>query len=199
MEDEDEPHVVLAALELPIYITTSWTSLLEDAIRRRGTEPTVRVFDWYSRRDTPESTDFPDPTAGQPLVYHLFGRLDQPRSIVLSEDDYFSWLAAWIAKRAIIPSCVQAALTDSSLLFLGHRLSDWDFRVLFQSIKSFAGAGLLRENVHVGVQFSPSSQTVDHEAAQEYLESALGEDNVSIYWEETDAFLKELTRRSAER
>jgi hypothetical protein len=102
---------------------------------------------------------------------------------------------AWIAKRAIIPTCVQPALTSTSLLFLGHRLSDWDFRVLFQCIKSFAGAGRLRDNVHVGVQLSPDSQAIDPEAAQDYLESALGEENVNIYWEQTEVFLGELVRR----
>jgi hypothetical protein len=194
-ENPDEPHMVLARLRLPIYITTSWTGLLADAIERTGADPTVRVFDWSSRRDGPSEQEFLDPTPEQPLVYHLFGRLDRPDSIVLSEDDYFAWLMAWIAKRAIIPTCVQPALTSTSLLFLGHRLSDWDFRVLFQSIKSFAGAGRLRDNVHVGVQLSPDSQAIDPEAAQDYLESALGEENVNIYWEQTEVFLGELVRR----
>ena len=32
------------------------------------------------------------PDKDNPLVYHLFGRLDIPESLVLTEDDYFDFL-----------------------------------------------------------------------------------------------------------
>jgi hypothetical protein len=47
----------------------------------------------------------------------------------------------------------------------------------------------------VGVQLSPGSQTIEPEAAQEYLESYFGEDKISIYWGETRRFLDELRHR----
>jgi hypothetical protein len=80
----------------------------------------------------------PTPTARQPLVFHLFGTLDNPSSLVVTEDHYFQWLTAWIRsaeKPESIPPCVASALTDRALLFVGYRLDDWEFRVLFQSIK----------------------------------------------------------------
>lgn len=135
------------------------------------------------------------PTFERPLVYHLYGRLDSPGSLVLSEDDYFDWLTAWISSPRSIPAAVKKALTAQSLFFLGYSLDDWDFRVIFQSIKSFGGAGLLARNLHIGVQLSPEGQVIEPEAAQEYLESYFGRDKINIYWGDTRRFLDELRRR----
>lgn len=87
------------------------------------------------------------------------------------------------------------ALTARSLLFLGYNLDDWDFRVLFQALKSFGGSPLQQSMDHVGVQLSPESPAIEPEAVQEYLESYFGEKNVHIYWGQTRRFLDELRSR----
>jgi hypothetical protein len=191
--DEGDPYRVMADLPVSIYITTGWTDLLQTALQDRERKPTTMMFPWNDSIETQRLRA--TPTVEQPLVYHLYGRLDNPSSLLLSEDDYFVWLTAWISLRKSIPPAVKKALTAQSLLFLGYSLDDWDFRVIFQSIKSFGGAGLLGENLHVGVQLSPESQMIEPEAAQEYLESYFGQDKISIYWGETRQFLDELRRR----
>ena len=45
------------------------------------------------------------------------------------------------------------------------------------------------------MQLSPESQTIEPEAAQEYLESYFGQDKISIYWGSTRQFLDELRNR----
>jgi hypothetical protein len=197
---DKDPYSVLADLKLPIYVTTSWTSLLEDAIAAAGREPVVRYFDWHQSRR--EDDDLPTPTRDKPLVYHLFGTLDDPASLVVTEDHYFAWLTTWI-KRAdkdeSIPRCVATALTDRSLLFLGYHLDDWEFRVLFHSIKSFPGSVLLRDNLHVGVQVSPTSSAIEPEIAQDYLGKYFGQDRVHIYWGTCERFLDDLVSRRSHR
>ena len=136
-----------------------------------------------------------EPTAERPLVYHLFGRFDHPQSLVLTEEDYFGWFTAWHSRRLEIPAVVRSALVEKSLLFIGFRLDDWDFRVIFQAIRSFGGRQLMEENVHVGVQLSPENQLIEPEAAQEYLESYFG-DKVNIYWGDARRFLDELRART---
>jgi hypothetical protein len=187
------PYKILASLRLPIYITTSWTALLEDALEAAGAEPTVLSFNWH--KDRHRSRNFPDPDAKHPLVFHLFGRIDDPPSLVLTEDDYFAWLRAWISykeTKAVVPLEVTSALTQSSLLFLGYRLDDWEFRVLFQSIKTLPGSVALRKNLHAGVQLSPDNDMLEPEATQDYLEKYLGSDNVAVYWGTSARFLEEL-------
>jgi hypothetical protein len=195
--DKGDPYRVVAALPAAVFVTTGWTDLLQDALRARGKEPVTRSFRWIGGKDQPRRrTPIPAPAVESPLVYHLFGRLDDPDSLVLTQDDYFEWLTAWIGRRSDIPGPVMNALTNNSLLFLGYRLDDSDFRVVFQSIKSFLGGIGTRRLQHVGVQLKPENQMIEPEAAQRYLDSYLKEDRVDIYWADTRAFLDELRQHT---
>jgi len=197
-EGEAYPFKILADLRQPIYITTSWMSFLEDAIEAEGRQPIVRSFAWHKERTDPEPLVDPDPD--HPLVFHLFGTLDDKSSLVVTEDHYFAWLKAWnkrVDKDPSIPGCVKTAMTDRSLMFLGYGLDDWEFRVLYSAHKSIEGWYLMRDNLHVGVQVSPTSQTVDAQAIQGYLGTYLGSDNVKVYWGTCTQFLRELARRRA--
>jgi len=189
--DENDPYRVAASLRASVYVTTNWTNLLEDAIEDAGRTPVSMYFDWASQTDEPE-----DVTASRetPLVYHMFGRLANPDSLVLSQDDYFEWLQAWIKKRdtKVVPTPVREALTTRALLFVGYELDDWDFRVLFQGIKAFEGNASMRRRPHVGVQLNPEVQSIEPESAQEYLESYFGGDNVTIYWGKLEKFIAQL-------
>jgi hypothetical protein len=188
--DPGDPFRVVAALPAKVFVTSGWTALLQQALLEQGKRPVTRWFRWADRAAEEPRRKPEPPTVAEPLVYHLFGRLDDPDSLVLTEDDYFEWLTAWIDRKRLIPPAVKAALTKNALLFLGYRLDDWDFRVVFQSIKSFEGG--LRNRQHIGVQLKPENQLIEPEAAQRYLESYFGEDRVNIYWASTRAFLDEL-------
>lgn len=199
-ENGKDAYQMVANLDLPVYVTTSWTGLLEDALVEAGRKPIVRSFAWHRDRDDVEGPlDFDPGDLDRPLVYHLFGRVEDLDSVVLSEDDYFSWLIAWIRGGDLIPNAVRSALTGRSLLFLGYRLDGWEFRVLHQGIKSFPGSGRLNRYVHVGVQLNPEdNQDIEPEAAQEYLESAFSAEErarLTVYWGESREFLDELRRR----
>jgi CHAT domain/SIR2-like domain len=194
-QQPDDPYTALAALPLPIYITTGWNRLLEAALDEAGRTPIVEFFEWNRTRARRRARVREQPTVEHPLVYHLFGHFGDEESLVLSEDDYFQWLTAWIKQSSTIPDVVKTAMTRRSLLFLGYQLDDWDFRVVFQAIKSFEGSEQLRDNVHVGVQLNPESGMFEPEAAQDYLERFFDNDKVTIFWGETERFLSELARR----
>lgn len=192
----EDPYALVADLDLPVYITTSWTSLLEEALVARDRRPIVRSFAWHRDRiDVAEPLDFDPDDPERPCVYHLFGRFDDPDSIALSEDDYFAWLSAWMRRGDLIPDALRRALTGQSQMFLGYRLDGWEFRMLHQAIKSFSGATLLDRYVHVGVQLSPEDNDIEPEAAQEYLEKVFSRNKLSIYWGRSRDFLDELTKR----
>jgi hypothetical protein len=213
-----DPYRVMAELPFPMYITTSATSLLEEALidthQRPGVDwkPNVDFFDWDQPIDTgsgrrPDGLTPPAartaPQAGdaqvRPLVYRLFGYIDDPESLVVTEDDHYAWLESWTANRRVsVLNEVTSALAGTTLLFLGFGLHDADFRVLFRAIKALKGSDRLRKWSHVAVQLNPESQLIEPEAAQEYIESYFGEDTigkVSIYWERTEVFLEELHQR----
>ncbi len=198
--DAGDPFRVVAAMPVKVFVTTGWTDLLQAAMKEAAPakKPKTLCFPWTDRADWREWADPHDveaATVDSPWIYHLFGRMEEPRSLVLTQDDYFDWLSAWISQKEVtVPPAVKAALTQSSLLFLGYRLDSWDFRVVFQSIKTF---GLKdRFNKHIGVQLKPQGQTIEPEAAQRYLDSYFVDDNVNIFWSDTRTFLDELRART---
>jgi hypothetical protein len=193
--NRDDPYRIAALLPVPVYVTTAWTNLLEEALTEVGRKPATMRFHW-NVRDQPDDGGGPEPTLKRPLVYHLFGHLDEPESLVFSEDDYFAWLAAWLKRQKAIPGAVQKALTSRSLLFLGFQLDDWDFRVVLNAIKSFEGSAKLQKRQHAGVQLSPETALIEADAAQEYLESYFDQDNVKIYWGDTADFLGKFQKQA---
>ena len=205
-QSPNDPYRVIAALDSKIFVTTAWTGLLQDALRARRKEPFTLTFPWSpgfkqwktdpSHKDWARSTSRQEPTIMAPLVYHMFGRLEEPRSLVLTQDDYFDWLTAWTETRnikEIVPTRVLNAFAANSLLFLGYYLDDWDFRVVFQSIKAFALQP--PNNQHIGVQVRPRGQIVEREAAQRYLDSYFDGDKISIFWMSTASFAEMLRDR----
>ncbi|MFF5077926.1 SIR2 family protein [Actinoplanes sp. NPDC000266] len=195
--DPDEPHSVLAGMRAAVYVTTSWTSLLEDALRDAGRTPVTGVFSWNSAAAGPPEQA--RPTVDAPLVFHLHGHLDDPESVVLTEDDYLEWLSAWASRRKSMPTAVLKALAANSLMILGFDLGGRWFRQVFRAITELGGSSLLRQNAHFAVQESPSMETIEPEAAQEYLGYQYGEDNVSLYWGDPRTFCRELRRRLEQR
>ncbi|MFC5692519.1 CHAT domain-containing protein [Amycolatopsis mediterranei] len=199
--DAADPYRVAAALKSRIFVTTGWTGLLQDALQEAGFRPRTMCYPWYpeSRSRDIEGVPleaWPPPTVEEPWVCHLFGRLAEPESLVLTEDDYFAWLSAWIGKRNQLPetlSELSTALSVRPLLFVGYQLRDWDFQVLFQGIQNFGGQGMLN-NLNVGVQLMPEVDVIEPEAAQRYLESALKD--VRIFWSDTKTFMKTLREKA---
>jgi hypothetical protein len=192
--NENDPYKLLAGLPFPVYFTTSWTNLLEDALEEAGRPARVKSFDW--NKDRPESrplavtADDPD----NPVVFRLFGNFDDIDSIVLTEDDYFQYLTHWTLSRRFL-SGLSSKLTNANLLLLGFGLDDWDFRVLFRSIQTMEGSVNNYRLAHVAVQLNPESETFEPEVVQQYLEDYLGRSNYSIHWGTSAEFLKDLSER----
>ncbi len=194
-----EPHRVLASLPLPIFITTNPDNLLADALRDAGKEPQVELFRWNDYANWPPSlyddiNQTYQPTVQKPLVYHLFGNLDNAGTLVLTEDNYFDFLIGATTNKKTIPKPVINALTDHALLFVGFQMDDWDFRVLFRSIANRQGR-LYQQMYYrsVGVQVAPEEgRFLAADAARKYLDTYFGSDKISLYWGSAEDFTREL-------
>jgi hypothetical protein len=207
-----EPHEVLARLPFPIYITTNTDDQLNRTLIEAGKDPQVELCRWHARDvfEWPRS-HFEDPSVfgsepfrsrykpspEQPLVYHLYGQLRLPPSVVLTEDEYFDYLIGATANKGLTPTPVREALGFSSLLFLGFRLEEWDFRVLFRSILAQGGKHRLSDEFpHVAVQLDPEEgRHIDTGKALKYLEKYFARESISIYRGSVDDFVRELAKR----
>ncbi len=191
--DPAEPHGVLARLPLPIYITTDPSNLLPDALEAVGKKPQIELCPWNEdSKQRKKPNDQPDPK--RPLVYHLFGRLEQPESLVLTEDDYFNFLVGVTRNKDLLPPSVHKALTQTALLFLGFQLDDWDFKMLFHSIR-----GLQKRDGTQNWQGEYAQQSdleggriLEPARARKYLESYYQNEDISIYWGSLEDFAREL-------
>jgi len=194
-----EPYKVLASLPLPVYITTNWNNLLSAALKEAGKDPQILLCPWNDYVEQLQADFDPGfkPTAERPLVYHLFGKLSDPESVVLTEDNYFDYLIGVTRNKDLIPSVVRSALVNSALLFLGFQLDDWQFRVLFRSIRAQQGGELLGRYPHIGVQLEPEEgRILEPVRARKYLESYFSSGaSISLYWGRAEDFIKELQSR----
>ena len=199
-KDPTNPDNVLASLPLPIYITANYSSLLVDALTDAGKEPRVALCPWNDQVEALPDLYDPGstyrPSVQHPLVYHLFGNLCEPDSVVLTEDDYFDFLIGITGNKALIPPVVRRALADTALLFLGFRMDEWDFRVLFRSLMSQEGRGRRSRYAHVAVQIDPEEGRIQRpDRARRYLESYFLGADISLYWGSSESFIGELQRR----
>ena len=195
--NRDHPYRVLSELPASIYLNASYEPLLVRVLKAEGknAEP---VFTSWRGEDVPQrpQPQNPKPSPESPWVYHIFGIFGKPNSMVLTEDDFFDYLIATSRLDLLLPTLV-GRLMQSSLLFLGFRLDDWRFRVLFRMIVTRPGTRTLRDLAHVGVQVNPGEQSVaDVNKARKYIESYFqgGDESpeISIYWGSPEDFLIQL-------
>ncbi len=200
-KDADNPYKILADLPLPVYITTGYDDFMVQALTLAEKDVKSEICRW-NKSLSDNSSIFSDgfsPTVANPVVFHFHGLTDNLDSLVLTEDDYFEFLMNVSKDRTLIPPRIEKAMTGSSLLLLGYRLSDWDFRVMFHLLASYLEIATSR--THVAVQIAP----VADEAPQDQRKRVQGymdlyferykKLNIRIYWGTSGEFLQELRDR----
>lgn len=208
--DPYEVHRLLAKLPMRVFVNANRDNLLREALKAEGKTPRVRLCPWIMKGDAPVqigprlAKDYV-PTVAEPLIFHVFGNMEYPESLVLTEDDYFDFLIAVTRneslKKLSIPSAVSSALASSGLLLLGFQPDDWDFRVLFRGILKQPGTPLGDMCARVAVQVSPTEgHMIDPDRASQYLQTYFEKQGeINIFWGSADEFMRKLADRCATR
>lgn len=171
----------LADMQLPIYITTCHHSFLESAIRYAG-RPDVRTefcrWDHVLDHIPPLIEKDFEPTPNEPLVYHLHGLADFPESLVLTEDDYLRFLIASREDRGKdtdrIDHRIRGMVSARSLMMIGYRLQDWEFRSLFWGLIEPRSTD---KTSVVAIQLDP-----DDEEQKNYLAKYYQKHQFHVFW-----------------
>lgn len=207
-------HTKLAELPFPIYINTNRDHLLRDALRSAGKDPQVEVCRWsvFEAEDDEWAPSVfakePDyrPSVKRPLIFHVFGNMQWPNTLVLTEDDYFSYLIGvnknqrnTFGSRSRetgkdpMPQVVVKALTNRGLLFLGFRTSDWEFRTLFRGIRAFEGKRQIPSHTSVAVQLEPMHEEfLEPQGARNYIEQYFKGYQYELFWGAAQDFVEQL-------
>ena len=200
-KDESEPHRILASLPLPVYVTTNYDDFMAQALRYYNRQPRRVLCQWNKAvkdytSDNPTVFDKdPDfkPSVANPVVFHLHGYVPVAESLVLTEDDYMDFLVNIVSEEKLIPRLIARSLTNASLLFIGYRLVDWNFRVLLKSLARFMESAVSRLNV--AVMLPPGGKESSPEKVQEYLTKYYQNIDVRVYWGSARDFVEELKQR----
>jgi hypothetical protein len=133
--EPNDPHALLARLPASIYLSATPDSLLVDALTANGRPPSVDFARWRPRLRNDPSSLFNGPnkppasSRQNPLVFYMFGTLDNVDSLVVTEDDFFDYLIQVVSDKdnTVIPLDVRTALAENALMLLGFDLDDWAF------------------------------------------------------------------------
>jgi len=198
-----EPHSVLADLELPVYLTTNYDDFMSQALRvgTRNRQVRTDYCRWntlISQAPTVFASDRNyEPSDKEPLVYHLHGRMDDPKTLVLTEDDYIDFLVRMAKVPTLLPPRIQESIKSTSLLFIGYRLADWNFRVLFRWLVEPLEPSI--RGLSVTVQLPPEEAgTVAKGRGREYLEEYFRKMEMSVFWGTASEFATKLREKWSE-
>jgi hypothetical protein len=95
----------------------------------------VVVYDPDSDKPTRDVAD--DPTESQPLLFKMHGDLEQKDSIVITDEDYITFVQRMSDKDTIhpIPLSIRFRMTKWRTLFVGYSLRDYNLRLLFRTLR----------------------------------------------------------------
>jgi hypothetical protein len=198
----DEPYRILASLPFSVYISTHYYAFMSLALMSQHKEPQRVVCRWHDLEFSGDESGLPaayDPKPACPLVFHMFGHVGDPPSLVLTEDDYLDFLVQTSDKQNLIPQSVQNAMKNNSLLFFGYQTNDLDFRVILRSLYriwhgKFTGkSSYTIQFVHVGDDKVTSDQINRlKEYFNRYCSASM---SIGVYWGSTSEFMIELRQR----
>lgn len=149
-EEECKPSLILntlAQLPFKLIITTNYDQLMEKALdlHNRAYKIISQPKDGFSPKDKKKIDDKLREYDGLTLykihgtfsirdkLSYISGSTASPQ-VIITEDDYISYLTVIGAKDRGMPDEVKAQIARNPLLFLGYGLEDWDFRTIFKSI-----------------------------------------------------------------
>ncbi len=202
-EYRNTPYAALADLNLPIYITTNYDTFMEAAIKSRGRNPISEFCRWNTygdKAETPSVLDDPSykPTEDKPLVYHLLGHLEYPKSMVLTEHDYYDFVATLYKGNEfeILSYPIMKSLATNLLLFFGYSLQDITFRIVFRGLMNLLAVKPYFQRI--AVLHPPDLQTgMDPDEALIYLDAYTKNlINTHTYWGDPQNFAKWLREPS---
>ncbi|GAB4376507.1 MAG: hypothetical protein Kow0042_22890 [Calditrichia bacterium] len=127
--------LMLASLPFKIFVTTNYDLLLESAIRKFDKEPEVFVYN--PQHDQPTRDLSSDPTIDRPMVFKMHGDLHHPETIVITDEDYITFIQRMTEKDIShpVPETIRYRMGRWPILFVGYSLRDYNLRLLIRTLR----------------------------------------------------------------
>jgi len=144
----------LADLPFSVTITTTPDKMFSNALKKTGKEPFEEFYNYKG-----DETDIPyDYCVKNPLVFNLYGSVDDSHSLILTEDDVLDFLVAITDKNPPVPSEILTELrnNEKTILFVGFGFENWYLRILLRILQienkespSYALENMNSENIDI--------------------------------------------------
>lgn len=137
----------LASLGFPIVITTNYDDLYEKALSemalkegKSGAAPHEYDVSIYSPNNSVQLKTgdcCATPSQNRPYILKIHGDIAKPESIVITDEDYIQFVLRMSDKHPFHPvgKNVLAYLNKWITLFIGYRLTDYNLRLLFKTLR----------------------------------------------------------------
>lgn len=127
---------VIAKLPFSLVINTAPDVLLEKSWLGEFKEVRKTYYSLHKERSKEEADlQIEDPTGDRPLLYNLFGSVEDSASLVLTEKDRLKFIEDIIQHNNAIPNAILKEFKeDKVVLFLGFDFEQWHLRILPKKI-----------------------------------------------------------------
>lgn len=192
LPDRHDVYRSLPRYPFPVWLTTNYDDLIRRALFSMNKPPRTGVSLWtppevYWDKAKYELADV-QPTAKEPIVFHLHGTYEDEASMVITEEDYLEFLEQMASPEPVLAEQVQRAIATTSLLFVGYSFRDVNLQLVLRQWKIPRMAytvrplpdGLASEQRQAYMEFYPR-----------YLKRVTGAD-LKVYWGTATDFCRDL-------
>jgi hypothetical protein len=202
-DNPHEPHRILSELDLPLYITTNYDHSMYESLIDQGKKPVIEFCRWNDLAEMKGNQSIFEENdikfdSQSPLIYHLHGEIDNPQSMVLTEDDYLNFIVKlYVDIDQLFPAEIRNAFVSNSLVFIGYSLSDWNLRIILRRIAEGMKSA---SRTHCSIQLTPTGiQSIGEDKIKEYLSSYLEiiqGVKLKIFWGNALDFCNQLSEKN---
>ena len=165
------------------------------ALLEAGKSP-YRAIALGAERGRSSDLDEYEPTSERPLVFHLFGNVEVPDSLVIAADDYLDFVTRAFDRSAhLIPSRITYELSRSITATLGLGVWTWLERITRRVLMLNAPDPLVSRRLSVAA-LAPADATSTSAGSVERMYAREG---TQVFWGTTAEFLEELSHGLAPR
>lgn len=123
----------LAKMDFAVIINSSPENYLRDAMRNQHRKVQSYYYN-YKKPNHNTNLNYKEPNNRQPLIYNLFGSIENVESIVITESDKIRFVEEIMQREATasLPTDLRVLLTNEDLIFLfmGFDFEQWHLRIL---------------------------------------------------------------------
>ncbi|MBC7774470.1 MAG: SIR2 family protein [Phycisphaerae bacterium] len=146
----------LAVLPVPVFINANPDLTLCKTFKRLGL-PYQYSFHYPNK----PAVELSPPSVREPLIYNLLGDIEHRESMVLTHEDFFSFLESIMEGRSISGMLKEHIHASYNFLFIGLPFSKWYMKILLHSVQKDVNRKALKFAANQALDSDVQSFVVD--------------------------------------